>query len=419
MAVITWNPLDKHTTWTLSNGNLTAKKSSTGTSWTSVRATEGKSSGKWYWEIKVDVVGLYVNIGVGTLSSSLNTGTNIAPLNRKSYDLRGYVSDPANLSYGSTYTAGDTIGIKLDMDIGTIEFLKNGTSQGVAFSDLLSLGIVFPFITDYGTGVPQVTANFGATPFAYPIPQGYYSYDGNQHNVNFNKILLSSGDKIKSIKTKVFETKMTSNSSPSPLTASASSIFSVDFSAYRAFTGTSTSYSWITMSGTVTGWLQIDFGEKKVFNKLIFTSRDAIGVNSQDAPKDFNILGSNDGISFELLKEIKAQTGWKNNEIRVYNFNNTKSYRYYRVQVLTNNGYTYSAIGDLKYALDNVSKVPSKSEQSFINHGMSQSDLVSIDMYTDFTEKHYIQDATTVLGSGKVFEHVLDTNKVLKKISLK
>lgn len=64
-------------------------------------------------------------------------------------------------------------------------------------------------------------------------------------------------------------------------------------------------------------------------------------------------------------------------------------------------------------------KVSSQSEQNFINHGISQSDLASIDMYGDFTEKHYIQDVSTVLGTGKVFEHTLDVNKVLKKIKIK
>ena len=45
----TWNPSDKGTNITLSNGNLTVAKGNAG--WESVRATIGVSSGKWYWEV--------------------------------------------------------------------------------------------------------------------------------------------------------------------------------------------------------------------------------------------------------------------------------------------------------------------------------------------------------------------------------
>lgn len=185
MTRITWNPLDKDGTWLLSNNNLTAKRSPTFDSWTGVRATEGKSSGKWYWEYHIDLIGLYMNIGIASSNTSLNF---IAPiLNIKTYDQRGHKNTPHSANYGVSYTTGDTIGIKLDMDIGTIEFLKNNVSQGVAFSDLLSLGTVFPFLMDNATGVPQATANFGAT-FKYPIPNDYKPYD------TVNKILIQLSD---------------------------------------------------------------------------------------------------------------------------------------------------------------------------------------------------------------------------------
>ena len=45
----TWNPSDKGTVFTLSNVNKTITQASTGNGL--VRATIGKSSGKWYWEV--------------------------------------------------------------------------------------------------------------------------------------------------------------------------------------------------------------------------------------------------------------------------------------------------------------------------------------------------------------------------------
>lgn len=45
----TLNPSDKDAAITLSGGDLTM--SSATNAWRSVRATIGKSSGKWYWEV--------------------------------------------------------------------------------------------------------------------------------------------------------------------------------------------------------------------------------------------------------------------------------------------------------------------------------------------------------------------------------
>lgn len=49
LTYATLNPSDKDSAITLSGGNLTM--SSATNAWRSVRATIGKSGGKWYWEV--------------------------------------------------------------------------------------------------------------------------------------------------------------------------------------------------------------------------------------------------------------------------------------------------------------------------------------------------------------------------------
>lgn len=48
-------------------------------------------------------------------------------------------------SYGAKYKAGDVIGVLLDFDAKTIEFYKNGKSQGIAFKNLV--GPVLPIVS--------------------------------------------------------------------------------------------------------------------------------------------------------------------------------------------------------------------------------------------------------------------------------
>src|SRR6185312_1956906 len=69
-----------------------------------------------------------------------------------------------------------------------------------------------------------------------------------------------------------------------------------------------------------------------------------------DAPKDFNILGSNDGVNFDVLSQIQNQTGWLQNQRRDFDFVNSNHYRYYRLQILTNNGHAnFTTVGEIKF----------------------------------------------------------------------
>ena len=186
----TWNPSDKNSNITLSNGNLTATQGALD-GWDSVRSTIGVSSGKWYWEITVNSAS-----GSGVFSSIANTTAALTSYLGADTNGWGYHAATGNKfnngdlgAYGATYVAGDVIGVALDMDAGTLIFYKNGTSQGTAFTGLS--GTFYAGTSLILNTTDQVTANFGASTFSYSVPSGYNSglYTSTP-DANHNNLLL-------------------------------------------------------------------------------------------------------------------------------------------------------------------------------------------------------------------------------------
>lgn len=145
-----------------------------------------------------------------------------------------------------------------------------------------------------------------------------------------------------------YETNMTSNTAPSPLVASASDQ-QTGFETYKAFNNLNTaSDTWMTNSNIVNGWIQLDLGSSMVFNCVRITSRNGVGYDTH-SPKDFEILASNDNNTFTKLGTFNSNTAWKNYEQRAFTFSNTTAYRYYRVDVLSNNGGVIVAINNISF----------------------------------------------------------------------
>jgi len=173
----TWNPNDKAVGITLSNGDLTA--TSTTITWKGVRSTDYRSSGKWYWEVKIDATPAgQLIIGIGTSSETLTfPGDNI-----EGYGYRASTGDSyhaAYVAYGDSYTVNDVVSIALDLDNNKIWWAKNGTWQasGVpasgtnpAYTNVV--GEFYAMAGLYNDG-EEVTANFGASSFTYTPPTGF------------------------------------------------------------------------------------------------------------------------------------------------------------------------------------------------------------------------------------------------------
>ena len=182
-----WNPADKSAYITLINNNLSKTQS---VFIGAVRSNTSKSTGKWYFEIRLDAAASSFFVGVA--NSSASTGAQMgSDANGWSYDYGGKKYNGGSLTdYGSSYVAfGDVIGVAVDMTNGKLYFSKNGTWQnsgdpvagtGYAFNNLT--GTLFAGFGAGGGGTSNGTANFGATPFAYSPPANYLPWDTTVYN---------------------------------------------------------------------------------------------------------------------------------------------------------------------------------------------------------------------------------------------
>ncbi len=171
----TLNPLDKFSSLPISNGNLNLNGGGNAGNWWSTNSTIWVSSGKWYWETTIGG-SQYSVVGVSGLNQPISTNDRWVGFTSDSY---GYYGDSGNkinnnssTAYGSTFTAGDVIGVALDMDAGTLVFYKNNVSQGTAFTGLSGLKTPGFSVNDQGTD-PFQNVNFGQRPFAYTPPTGF------------------------------------------------------------------------------------------------------------------------------------------------------------------------------------------------------------------------------------------------------
>jgi hypothetical protein len=172
----TWNPSDKASGVTLSNGNLTAQTPTSGGS--GVRSVASVSSGKWYWEMAIDNAGSGNVTMVGIATSAMPIASGIPGFSADSYGYRGgngqKYTNSSGVAYGAATATGDVVSVLLDMDNNQIEFWKNGASQGVAFTGL-GAGPFFPSVGDVSSSVGATfTANFGQSPFVYDRPWDYF-----------------------------------------------------------------------------------------------------------------------------------------------------------------------------------------------------------------------------------------------------
>lgn len=159
----TWNPSDKGSGVTLSNGNLTAAYTNYTNS--NVRATIGKSSGKWYWEATVDAqnASTALNIGIWPASRSIST----------------YIFSTTGVArfLDANVNATDVLGFRFDADAGTCNIYKNNSLYSACNGSPLSISELWHPVMgdDNGGAAVTITANFGASAFTYSVPSGYNS----------------------------------------------------------------------------------------------------------------------------------------------------------------------------------------------------------------------------------------------------
>ena len=202
---------------TIQNGALSKAGTPTSNAWRSFYGTLGASSGKYYFEMKVDQIENSDpnNFWVGIVDIEQMTHT---ANNQQFYKQgRGYGyhaqsgstgNNNQTFSYGNSWTAGDIIGVAMDLDNAKMYFSKNGTWQNSGVPTSCSTGTGAFIIAANITYVPafsqyyaneQFSLNFGngffgttaitsagsngnGSLFEYDVPSGYYAL--NTKNIN-------------------------------------------------------------------------------------------------------------------------------------------------------------------------------------------------------------------------------------------
>lgn len=176
-----FSAVDKSAELTLSNSNRTI--TSTLDSWKSARATQGKSTGKWYFEVTMtaghhilgladstaNILGTYVGAAANSVGLRTETGAVFSA---------GF-SFPGTSPGGSLVAA--TFGIAIDLDARKIWVRKNsdafpgsgdpaaGTNPFWTYASTLTL---LPAVSVYTSGA-AVTLNAGQEAFIGAVPSGF------------------------------------------------------------------------------------------------------------------------------------------------------------------------------------------------------------------------------------------------------
>jgi len=167
----TMNPLDNYfNDASFSNGDTTIYTDG-GAVYTYNTATYHLSTGKWYWEVKVAAgtngAGTSYEVGIADTVSAATSEELGHEATQWAYYGAGHIrTNNGNTGSYSTYTAGDIVGVYLDLDNNKLYFAKNGTLE------------------NSGTGVsitaPSSLANQGYFPAA-----GYFDGDGSANAAYF------------------------------------------------------------------------------------------------------------------------------------------------------------------------------------------------------------------------------------------
>lgn len=129
-----------------------------------------------------------------------------------------------------------------------------------------------------------------------------------------------------------FSPKQTSNTNPYNVSASS------NYGSWQTWWGfnnnctTSASNAWHSAVGSSTGhWVQIDFKVTKALAGISMAPRPEGTYAQTRTPVDFDIMGSNDGSHWDVIKSYKNINDYKNNQYREFIFDVPVRYRYYRI----------------------------------------------------------------------------------------
>ena len=179
-------------------GNISGNTlSSPDTTWRGAALTGSMRTGKYYCEFKPLNTSAQVIVGIrGPQSGSSYTGSGPDSYGY-SYDGSKWNGVLGNSAYGESFTQDDIIRCLFDADAGTLQFFKNNTDQGVAFTGIPQSDYKF---APSAYGGSSVTIFVNPQFWTYTPPAGYQPAQvtetvnviGDADTVN-NKMALSGG----------------------------------------------------------------------------------------------------------------------------------------------------------------------------------------------------------------------------------
>lgn len=183
----TWNPSDKSAAITLSGSNLIATGGSVSDQ--GVRGTEGRASGKKYFELKYTThAGGNAQLGLSPSTHAIGTAPSAgvcAAVTRSSGEL---VISGATVATLGAYVAGDVVCIAIDFGADLIwarinngQWNASGTADpatGTGGKSTAALAAtLFPHAYYFNGNGNVTTGNFGASAFAYTMPSGFATWN--------------------------------------------------------------------------------------------------------------------------------------------------------------------------------------------------------------------------------------------------
>jgi hypothetical protein len=215
--------------------------------------------------------------------------------------------------------------------------------------------------------VAAASSTYAGQTFPYHAfaPTGTYEWIGTGGGVDW--LQLDLGGTLLSVHS------MTSNSTPSPYVASASSSLNSNYQAYEAFNGLLQGNQFWIGTGGGTDWLELDLGSGNaaILNTYSIQSP-SIGGEDLHQPKNWTMQGSNDNSTWTTVDTRTNQTSWGASQTRVYVCaTQTTAYRYFRLNITANNGDpTYTDVGELSlYSSAANAKVLNSYAVQFDNNG--------------------------------------------------
>jgi len=309
-----------------------------------------------------------VSLDNATIKVSNSFDINFSPF--KAFDTSK--SQFGNVNSGNYWAS--TLNIPTASDL-TLEFTKQQRIKRISFvprpaSGKTDRGIAETFYIDGYDSSGLLIQTYEVNPIT--VVNASQSINTESFDI-INKTLIRANNNTYSIENNFvyFPTNMTSNTSHAPLKASASSEYT-GYQAWNAFSDNTN--KWTTNNYVQNGWIQLYCGEKIFINRIYMQVND---YRSAD-PRNFDILGSNDGVNFDVLKTVTNQTWNYNYETRGFDIETNTKYSYYRVKINSNNGHYNTTIRQIKlvYHQGNfLYELPALDKNVIIRYGNKEKSI--------------------------------------------